>query len=867
MKKISIILILSLIINLISPVALIFANYDGLISELSTRNVCSVDFYEVVMVNQNGTLISHGCYNTYNEAETVMNNANSTQTSVASIIAYMSHDGGNTVIKELINTKYGMLDLRTKPNSSHNTLLFSNTTSSISNNYINGYFGTDAPLLDYDHISRRAQLKISGYTGWARRFDPIHDGYRIVPISLVRTPTYYYVTSNNELVHRLTEDIKRDSGYNWNWFMNLGPAPSFMKQNINYYSYDGNYFYTDLITMLIDYQNNTHVNAVNALEPYYNYYQYLPYRTRTSYTATDINEFIKSRGYIRKPTGSVASPRESMLYGEGPNFIESQERFGANALLSLSLAINESGWGRSTIAVTKRNIFGHGAFDYDPVGSADSYSDVKFSIFFHADVWISLGYANPDDFRYHGSHFGNKASGMNVFYASDPYWGEKMASLYFAFDRALGRQDYKLYQIGLKKTPSAVNVRKEPTTSSPILYQLRSGVVDIPVVVLEEVTGQEIDGNSKWFKIQSDAILDNNRNRITIPDRRDPNRPIYNWDNNYAYVHSSAIDIIGEEQQFVRRDGIFHFDKLEWNETNETLNFRGYLTVTGVNNSRNLPASYSLILKDANNEEKEYIIPLNRWLNNSEHPFQIPNQDGFDYSASWFNAEISLKDIPQGDYRAYVRARTNKAEAIAIFRNMFSKDISSKITDSNGRGYLFRTNFYIREIPLEIFIRDDGLISPSIPPSNDNMINTYHTINFNNNLLNIRGTSFNIGADYGANQEVTRKIILEHNETFERYEFDSNYIDNGDYNIVLRLPDGLDKRRAWFDSNIDVSALKEGIYTIYIKTRTGNVEDAGELTDIFIRELNHEIILNNNKIYLRLNKDRRLRIELVVEKL
>ena len=47
-----------------------------------------------------------------------------------------------------------------------------------------------------------------------------------------------------------------------------------------------------------------------------------------------------------------------MLYNEGHSFIESQNEFGANALLSFGLAVNESGWGRSSIAINKNNILG-----------------------------------------------------------------------------------------------------------------------------------------------------------------------------------------------------------------------------------------------------------------------------------------------------------------------------------------------------------------------------------------------------------------------------------------------------------------------------------------------------------------------------
>ncbi len=859
MKKLSTMLVFTFLFSFIVLIVPIFAvSYDDVVSNLASRTACSTGQYEVALIKSDGTISKVGCYTTYNEAETSMNNTGSTSTSVASIIQYVS-----STVKQIIDAKYAMLDLKTK-SSSLNTNIYSTSTASSASVYINGSYGTDAPMLDYYADNSRAKLRISGYTGWIRKIDAdTYKGYDVVPLSLVKSPTYYYVSADGDLLHRLTYDIAADNGYTYN-ALNLGPAPSFMKLDTKYYSFDGNYFYTSLITMITDYKNNSYANAVNATSIYYNYYQYLPYRTKTTYTSTDINEYIKSRGYIKTPITYPVGAGESMLYSQGPNFIDAQDKYGANALLAFGTAVNESGWGTSQIAVTKNNLFGHSAYDYDPLGSADSYSDVKYSIYVNADVWISFGYAYPTDWRYNGSHLGNKASGMNVRYATDPYWGEKAAAQYYSVDKALGKYDYKQYQVGLKNTTSAVNVRNDPNTSSTALYQFRADVKEIPVVILGEVTGETIDGSNIWYKIQSDPALSTTRTVLPVP-ADGATRPTYDWTNSYAYVHSSVIDIIGEETQFTKRDGSFYFDKFSWNSTTQTINFRGYLIVKGVNNSSNLPASYSLILKDVNDSSKEYIISLDRWTNTNEYPFQIPNLDGYDYSASWFNANISLKDIPQGDYVGYVRARINKSEATVTFRNMFAKTISSKITDTSNRGYLFKTNYYIKDVPLEIFIRDGGLISASTPPTRDNMINTYHKISFNKNLLNIRGTSFNIGANYATTQTVTRTLVLENQATYAKKEFASNYIDNGDYTIVLRLPDGLSKTRAWFDSNIDVATLDPGTYTIYIKTKTGTVEDYGELNDVFVRTLNQQISFGDKTVLLQLNKNKRMRLELVVK--
>ena len=62
------------------------------------------------------------------------------------------------------------------------------------------------------------------------------------------------------------------------------------------------------------------------------------------------------------------------------------------------------------------------------------------------------------------------------------------------------------------------------------------------------------------------------------------------------------------------------------------------------------------------------------------------------------------------------------------------------------------------------------------------------------------------------------------------------YVDNGDYQITLVVPDNLDKTRAWFRKTIDISNLEVGTYAIQIKTKS-TVEDCGELNDIFNRNL------------------------------
>ncbi|NOM71505.1 mannosyl-glycoprotein endo-beta-N-acetylglucosamidase, partial [Klebsiella pneumoniae] len=53
-----------------------------------------------------------------------------------------------------------------------------------------------------------------------------------------------------------------------------------------------------------------------------------------------------------------------------------------------------------------------------------------------ATKWIKENYIDRGR-----TFLGNKASGMNVEYASDPYWGEKIASVMMKINEKLGGKD------------------------------------------------------------------------------------------------------------------------------------------------------------------------------------------------------------------------------------------------------------------------------------------------------------------------------------------------------------------------------------------------------------------------------------------
>ena len=420
---------------------------------------------------------------------------------------------------------YGVVNFRTK-DCNTNTLF---TTENGTQGYTNGCYGADAAFLGIEN--GKVKFKMSSVIGYV---NPSEVEVRNMDPEIPTTYISNYRVEDGELKHVIQLDVNNYKSGN---VITIGRAPSGMSDG-TYYSYDGIYFYPDTLDgfkmMIDDYRGGTSYRAVNANNPYYNYYQYLPTRTISNYTSEDLKVDFSS--YTSKMTGYPAKDNESQLYGEHVSFIEYQNEYGVNAMMSLGLAKNESAMGTSAISYNKNNLFGIGAYDSN-TAAAKAFSTVRESIRYFDKNVISEGYLDPLDVvaggRYYGGHFGNKSSGFNVKYASDPYWGEKEASYYYNFDKAYGNQDYNKYTIGIKGSNGNYNIKKEPTTSSVSLYQTTKNR-NIPFVILDTITNSE----GTWYKVQTDPTLVSGRNSIL------QDNGAYDFNNNYGYIHSSIITYI-----------------------------------------------------------------------------------------------------------------------------------------------------------------------------------------------------------------------------------------------------------------------------------------------------------------------------------
>lgn len=381
--------------------------------------------------------------------------------------------------------------------------------------YTNGDYGADAAYLGTS--GGKVKFMMSGVIGWVNASE-----VEVIDLSQAAVVSGYEV-ENGRLLHGIVYTMATP-GYRTK--LDNGPAPSYLSAGTKYYSYDGHYFYTDYAVMLSDYQNNTRANSVNPSDPYYNYYQYLPLRSATSYSADTLSAMINSK-----------AGAGSLMANKGSAFIDSQNTYGVNALLMTGVAANESAWGKSSIALSKNNLFGLNAIDSSPGTSANTFASAEACINDFANGWMSRGYLYPKDGRYNGGFLGNKASGINVKYASDPYWGEKAANVAYALDAAQGSQDYGQYTIGVKDTLASshqtVNVRNASSTSSTVLYS--TGSASNYSVLIKDSTLE-----NGFYRIQSDGVLDSGRTSVVR------GSGAYSFDAMYAYISSDYVQIVNQ---------------------------------------------------------------------------------------------------------------------------------------------------------------------------------------------------------------------------------------------------------------------------------------------------------------------------------
>ena len=424
------------------------------------------------------------------------------------------------------------------PTFNNNSNLYTSEAMTSAYTYINHGYVKDVPIISEG--KKAAKIQVGGYTGWINK-DQASGNYdlEIVPITHITNPSYY-VAQNGVLYHYISTNPKAAANASGHKIA-IGIAPSYMVNGRRYFSYDGNYFYdgsniTNGLNLLVsDLKAGNKNNAINVNNPHYLYYQYLPFRSKSVYTAQELNDFIASNTKVN-----------SKLRGIGQALKNAENTYGVNASLMLGIAINKSGWGMSSIAQSKNNIFGLNAVDSNPGMAANQFPSVTACINDFAKNWISAGYADPADWRYYGGYAGNKNLGANVKYASDPFWGEKATKYAFDIDLQLSGsvnslRDTNRYQIAMYTTTNKVTDK-----NGKLLYAIDNTWAQVGnTFIVTSKDYKTINGRTCYeiFAERNTPV----RQVVNGVEQTVKNNGSYNW-NERGYISTSGVKMINTQK-------------------------------------------------------------------------------------------------------------------------------------------------------------------------------------------------------------------------------------------------------------------------------------------------------------------------------
>lgn len=544
--------------------------------------------YEIAISNDDGTYSYIQSEDNLNSAIDIANNLKNTKKQGIPVV--INKEGIVIYATEGIGRVVKIIDGNVDTTNNYTTNVYKTSElKSPEHTYINHGYIDDVPIIEDD--GQAVKIEVSGYTGYIKKQED--DGSLniiTVPMNQVNNLSHYTVNSNNELVHAISSDITSTPKYS---YQTLGPAPSFMNQNTKYYSYDGNYFYTDINQLMSDAKLDNHNNAINSNNPYYNYYQYLPGRSKTSYTADDINRYFEQY-----------TPNDSLLRNTGSYFIKAQNEYGTNAALLVGIAMNESDKGTSNLAKTKFNLFGENAKD-GYVEGADKFFSIEECIIRVSNYSFSNGYFNPKSWKYNSSSLGNKNIGANVRYASDPFWSEKAISRMYQLDKFLGEdtglKDYNRYLLGMYTNETSVKntLNKELYSILPQNTRTKNtckGQVGDTTIVLNE---KDINN----YSVRPDRIVPMTETNIN-------GDGTYLWDRE-GIVSKNNVKLINEVAN-PNTDFSWHWAKSYiidgmnkgWIDTTNTFNPEKFITraefVKIVNRAFNFTESKDETFKDVN---------------------------------------------------------------------------------------------------------------------------------------------------------------------------------------------------------------------------------------------------------------------------
>lgn len=138
---------------------------------------------------------------------------------------------------------------------------------------------------------------------------------------------------------------------------------------------------------------------------------------------------------FRKVLSNKKSDKNNIFEKNSDYFYYAEKEYGINGIFLASLAIHESGWGTSSIALNKKNLFGYQAYDKNPYSFSKQFDSYSEGIDLVARVLVKY-YLNDNGTKIFGGdiadgryYSGSTIKSVNKHYATDSNWSNAIFSI------------------------------------------------------------------------------------------------------------------------------------------------------------------------------------------------------------------------------------------------------------------------------------------------------------------------------------------------------------------------------------------------------------------------------------------------------
>ena len=799
---------------------------------------CEIGEYEVSYIEDDGSLTKKSCHSDFNEAKTkmyelgeeyVVRNAYSlsptkivamvegraysypgrTNSSTMSFYDEEPINGNKYNISTYISDRYEIEYIETTYMSSNSVFLGTGYIKVIINGF-EGYCDSEnVDLIPSKYLDNNIAIILGGNNVYRPSEEPfkvklnysyfeIEDNGKYTDLKY----TYFYsIPTNNDNASKGYIYVDNAAGY------------PFMEKGKKYYSCNGYDFYLDP-----NFSESSYVGTA------YNYYQFMPLRSKTNISASTIDNFLFDL---------KGNSTNSVLKNQGQTFIDSQNKYGVNALMIYAMACLESGYGESPIAIGYKNLFGWRAYDSEPE-NASTYSSVEKCIEQHMGRNLR-NYLEEDGAYFYGPYIGNKGNGLSLKYSSDPYWGLKIAALAYRIDKYANNSngnltDYNTVNVGLIKDDS--NVYLDINKNNKIYTIGHAHEYDYKYIT-------SIHGNENGMaKIASDfAIVDGKVNNPSGFVEYDIEESIVYVDNNKVnmlYGENISLANLNIDPNYPK-ESFTSIDEI--NLDNEKLEIIGLAGITGYNFTYSSDVEHIIKLMDLNNSEN-----VNEFECENIDAYGYNLNDGYDYKYTGFKCDINLSDLDFGSYSINVVTKIAGDNKQATLKSVdinyrkkaiCSNNINYQICANSLYGYRLELN--VESLPSEL-----DLSKVSKPSARDSLV-SFDSLDIVDNKLTIDGQAMIYYLNY-TDEDITSfdVYLVKDKDNYKKLDT-NNYACKLPYKQLLGSSYELDN--ICFKAEGDISEL-EGNYELLIKLINGEYLDICEFTNL----MNEDLVSVENEI-------------------